>query len=248
VLHVSDGGAETLGAIVHNEKVKRPNAIKHGVYTDIAILYGEDRDEFNDLFSSLHAEWVPIGASEEEAVLSIAKAIWRKRRSQKFIESELVENLVNPNHPSYDFELGLIGFLGLMPLSPEQPFAYAANALPSNVIHHLKTEFPREKFNSVSEWTNAIAAEILLKLIPKSKITRDEPAADKWRGLALSAATVKGDLFDKDVALDERLDAMIDRAVKRLIQIKAMKQMLRSVDNGEPDRHRPKLVSGKAAN
>jgi hypothetical protein len=31
----------------------------------------------------------------------------------------------------------------------------------------------------------------------------------------------------QELALNERFDAMIDRAIKRLIQIKAMKQMLR---------------------
>jgi hypothetical protein len=40
-----------------------------------------------------------------------------------------------------------------------------------------------------------------------------------------SAATFSDNLFDR-AALDERLNAMIDRATKRLIQIKAMKQML----------------------
>ena len=32
--------------------------------------------------------------------------------------------------------------------------------------------------------------------------------------------------FQHEIALEERIDALIDRATKRLIQIKAMKQML----------------------
>jgi hypothetical protein len=39
----------------------------------------------------------------------------------------------------------------------------------------------------------------------------------------------------QELALNERLDAMIDRAIKRLIQIKAMKQMLRQ---DSPERRR----------
>jgi hypothetical protein len=46
-------------------------------------------------------------------------------------------------------------------------------------------------------------------------------------GLSQSSATVWGDLFKEELMLDERLDAMIDRALKRLIHAKAMKQMLR---------------------
>jgi len=44
--------------------------------------------------------------------------------------------------------------------------------------------------------------------------------------LSLSAATLSDELFKQELVLDERLDAMIDRAVKRLMQIKAVKQML----------------------
>ena len=36
------------------------------------------------------------------------------------------------------------------------------------------------------------------------------------------------DLFQKELAMEERLDAAIDRAVKRLVRAKAMKQMLAS--------------------
>jgi hypothetical protein len=42
----------------------------------------------------------------------------------------------------------------------------------------------------------------------------------------LGPATFSDNLFDRAIALDERLNAMIDRAIKRLIHIKAMKQML----------------------
>jgi len=45
-------------------------------------------------------------------------------------------------------------------------------------------------------------------------------------GLTTAAATFSGDLFDQATKLDERLNAMIDRAIKRLIHIKAVKQVL----------------------
>jgi hypothetical protein len=43
------------------------------------------------------------------------------------------------------------------------------------------------------------------------------------------------DTFDDDLARIERLDAMIDRTIKRLMQIKTMKQM--------HDRLEPKLIN-----
>ena len=63
---------------------KRLNALKHGVFSPITILPGEDPREFSALHSETVKEWAPIGPTEEDAVLSIAKGIWRKRRLQKF--------------------------------------------------------------------------------------------------------------------------------------------------------------------
>jgi hypothetical protein len=42
------------------------------------------------------------------------------------------------------------------------------------------------------------------------------------------ADVVGEDLFKQELAMEERLDGMIDRALKRLVQAKAMKQMLAS--------------------
>ena len=56
------------------------------------------------------------------------------------------------------------------------------------------------------------------------------------------ADVVGEDLFKQELALEERLDAMIDRAVKRLVQAKAMKQMLASPSlNGQAQQ--PKRIS-----
>lgn len=72
-----------------NQRQKRPNAQKHGAYATTLIVSGEDPQEFQDLYSGLAEEWMPVGATEEDAVLSIAKAVWRKRRVQKFLEDQL---------------------------------------------------------------------------------------------------------------------------------------------------------------
>jgi hypothetical protein len=63
-----------------NWKPKRPNAHKHGAFAKTAILPGEDPLEFEYLHHALIEEWKPIGPTEEDAVLSIAKGMWRKRR------------------------------------------------------------------------------------------------------------------------------------------------------------------------
>ena len=57
--------------------------------------------------------------------------------------------------------------------------------------------------------------------------------ADRELALFHSSVAVSDDLFKSQLELDERLDAMIDRAVKRLVQAKAMKQTL---DQTTPER------------
>src|SRR5262249_46302446 len=65
------------------------HAVKHGAFAKTAILPGEDRREFEELHSALIEEWAPVGPTEEDAVLSIAKGVWRKRRLQKFLHAEI---------------------------------------------------------------------------------------------------------------------------------------------------------------
>jgi hypothetical protein len=68
---------------MRNQKWKHHNAYKHGAFSRYAIVPGEDKEEFETLYSALVQEWMPVGATEEDAVLSLAEAIWRKRRAQR---------------------------------------------------------------------------------------------------------------------------------------------------------------------
>ena len=51
-------------------------------------------------------------------------------------------------------------------------------------------------------------------------------------------------LFDDELNLRERLEAMIDRKVKHLIQLKAMKQMLRQTSAARDD-EQPKTIAAR---
>jgi hypothetical protein len=207
------------------EKWKRPNAFKHGIFSAIAILPGEDRREFEQLLADVNAEWWPAGATEEEAVLSLASGIWLKRRQEKFFEIRHVKNFSDPRHPSYNHSLGLRGLVACMEREPETAFEeLASRMLPPDKITYLKRKCPRGDFDSTAEWAAAVINEIKTVLIPAYEIA--EPQAAALGELVKSAAAVPSDLFRQELALDERLDAKIDRAVKRLVQIKAMKQML----------------------
>jgi hypothetical protein len=217
------------------QRLKHPNAHKHGVFSATAILPGEDEREFEDLHAALIEEWSPHGATEEDAVLSIAKAVWRKRRLQRFLEVQIKRNTVDPDHPSYSERNALMALLTHLRSVPESvPFTeYAPWYLRLERFEYLKEKCPRKRFQSNSSWLDAIRNEIET-LLKRANIA---PEVEQIESLYNAATSLSGDLFKQELALDERLDAMIDRAVKRLVQAKAMKQMLgpkQISDKGRP--------------
>ncbi len=169
-------------------------------------------------------EWSPQGATEEDAVLTIAKGIWRKRRVQRLLKARMANNCLDPSHPSYDRALGLVNFAGRMKTEPETAFEkYGRQCLPSEQVKFLQDKFPRASFKSVAEWSDAITNEIYSVLVPQLT-----PKDSKIHGVfefMHSAVSVWGDEFRCELELDEHLEAMIDRAIKRLIQIKTAKQI-----------------------
>jgi hypothetical protein len=223
---------------MNNPKWKQPNALKHGVFAQSPIIPGEDPEEFKELHSAVIAEWSPAGATEEEAVFTIATAMWRKRRADTFLRMQLLKNLFDISHPAFDESLSMLAFAGRMRRTPETAQEYSSRFLSAKKINYLNEKFPRSEFDSTAEWAQAVIDEIDLLVEPTPNY-REYEVPEGLRGLlgerpegikkmlALRPSVHSGDLFSQELALNERLDAMIDRAIKRLIQLKAMKQMLR---------------------
>ena len=204
---------------------KKPtNAFKHGVFAAVTIAPGEDPKEFEKLHADLVREWEPNGATETETILGLANDYWRKRRLQKFLQIKLLRNIANPEHPSYDESNGLLYCAAVLEADPEVGFDEASRGLRADKTHYLKTKFRRGDFKSTAGWGRAIVNEIHTNLLPKSVILDPEPA--KIVRLMQSAATLSGDSFKEELALEERLDAMIDKKIRRLLTLKATKPML----------------------
>jgi len=110
----------------------------------------------------------------------------------------------------------------------------ASRLLTAATISHLKQKFPRSNYQSTSEWAEAVITEIESILLPAAppSLEATEPGegdlheplrkmAVGWKVNA-SIQNAKED-FEADLNLRQRLDAMIDRKIKHLIQLKAMK-------------------------
>ena len=73
--------------------------------TKVAILPGENPLEFERLHAKLAEEWAPDGLLEENAVLKIAKCMWRDREYQQFILSKTTTNFSEASYKEAEQEL-----------------------------------------------------------------------------------------------------------------------------------------------
>jgi len=56
-----------------------PPALKHGVYSGMALLPGEDRTAYEKFHRDIRAEYNPVGRSEEDIVTNMADLMWRRQ-------------------------------------------------------------------------------------------------------------------------------------------------------------------------
>lgn len=174
---------------------KTPSAFKHGAFSKLQFLPGEDPQEFEDLKASLFAEYKPSGASETETLGSIADLMWRERRLVIYQYAQLLRHRRtgrDGRHPAAAFR---------------DPLARSmANALSAS--HTGCAPDPKE------------VEEILAKqLIAEAADQNDD---DRLRDLD-SILTL--DQLNKELDVRNKIQSMIDRLFKRFWQARAMKSL-----------------------
>jgi hypothetical protein len=205
-------------------KQKRPNAQRHAIFSASPLVPGEDPKEYQNLLNGLVEEWTPDGRIETEIVLSIAMAIWRKRRARIFQEARRFRKNLDPADQAYDENLALTYLTIALLTDPENAFEKIRPSLRDQKVEYFRRAHPRSSFKTTAEWARAVLDEIhATKLKPSSPKIREMLNSNE---LMNSALALTPELFQQEIDLDEQLDAMRDRGVKRLIELKAMKQML----------------------
>ena len=223
-------------------------------FSKTVLFPWEDADEFEALHRSLKDEWCPSGALEEDAVYTILTCIWRKRRIRDkrnldtlaalqhkdlkvlsetplpFFDTEHETNIYALSHrpksdgsPRYADKISqLVGFSSSLYGSLDGKFLeLSISMLGGEFSTHLKREVPKEKYSTTPEWVQAVKREVDEVLLPHARSEMDSPGF-----LAAKAAEfITTDRIIEDLTLEERLDAVIDRAMRRLAQMKFMKQI-----------------------
>jgi hypothetical protein len=225
------GGPEDKSRSRRHRAGKHDNALKHGAFATMIVLPWEDPEEFRILHTALIAEWNPVGPTEQDAVFSIAKGMWRKRRMQLFFDNDMQRCSVYPDHGAYHEAHALRSFCESLESSADKPenVEFAFRLLSVKNRDHLRRKFPRHDFQSISEWIRAIQNEVTSVLLPEAeRFDRSVPVL-----ISRDARFFTQEVVKHELAVDERIDAMIDRAVKRLVQAKTYKQMLGSISQME---------------
>jgi hypothetical protein len=224
------------------------NALKHGAYAQELILPGESEREFKELFESLVAEWSPDGALEEDAVLTLAKYIWAKRRIDRyhFLEARLIHF---PMDDEFKHIRRFIFFLhgcsnmraarDCIELLPEPYKACMLHELATSKYEDTKDDIKRLK---------KVLVELLREERLYLKVFKSLP---HYVSDAEEAAKLR-ELIEKNIVAYARLDSMIDKSIKRLAQLKTFKQVIEMQSTVTTkvldDRSAPRLVPPETKN
>jgi hypothetical protein len=190
---------------------------------DQTILWGESYERYEDNLRKLYEEFTPHGIMEENQINRLAKSIWTRDRIDRNVQFKMnaKQNELRANN--------LISHLveKLKPLAPSFLKAKTVKEVedllnkfedPNGKIL-IQARWPLEKCKTPNAWGTVIA-EGLSALVPDKRF-EDEEEFFKM---------VEVFPIDEEFGTLERMDAGIDRTLKRLMQLKTMKQMFRQLD------------------
>jgi hypothetical protein len=212
----------------------RNNASKHGGFSQDLVLPDEKSEDFEQLHQSLIDEWSPTGALEEDTVLTLAQGIWLKRRVERFYHREAVWAQEHADEEELDYVAKVAAMLGHAKGVEEVTGLIAV--LPDLYRKWIEQECPRSKIDDAQSWIQCVKSKILeiMRVRQSNMIEQEHSRAFKGKKAALLR-----DLTAKKISLDERLDGRIDKAIKRLAQLKTFKQVIEvraSQKSNEPRR------------
>lgn len=187
--------------------VKKPqNALKHGAYSTVGLLPGENASEFGDLRKAVLDELAPQGPLEEDIVRTIVRLLWRKQnlstiRAAQWARQRRAQIIADE---------------------------VARRKIPDGF------EFMLPPFEATQEMQAARA---------EAARAGDEQAQDElgdYYELSQGDMATPERLID-ELQVEERLDAAIEKSLKRLLMLRGVKSM--SVASPQPvQREKPRSV------
>lgn len=222
----------------------------------------ENAAELEKLHRDLIEQYQPRGPLQEDCIQSVASFMWRKRRirdKRRFDTEaalERVENAVLWEHPpplmdtdqditihrltnrSSEPRRALDDYQQLLAFScalyrdrRSSGVSMIVDFLPEEFKEHLKEKVSEDGYETTSQWIVALKREVDGILLPMVRERR--PESDRYSETAANFLT--NERIFADLEIEERFDAGIDRALKRLFSLKAAEQL-----------DRPRIVESKS--
>jgi hypothetical protein len=197
-------------------RVKKSHpALKHGGYA-ATVLPGESVYEFEKLRQDLIANFTADGALEGDIVADLAGRLWRKQNRATFRAAEVARKHYNAIASREFAKLRASDLTEEEKEEEKESFAW----------YGITEETERQRKAMLAEREKAIQAA--------DDIARNE-LGDMYE-LAKMADTVTVACLMEDLAVEERLDAAIDKCLKRLLLVKGLKSILASSSSAPPNR------------
>lgn len=208
---------------------RKTNALTHGASAQEVMLWGERYEDYEALRSRAYEEWFPEGLTEEFEVKALIELLWRRRRLdryEKISTQKRLDQIRSDNARSRHIE-NLKAFASEFNAADTAEKVIALLSQLSPLYRNtIQRDWPLQDGDDPAQWGSRIASGLSAWKVP----VRHEGADEFLKALDPE------EVFDRSLGRIERLDAMIDRTIKRLVQIKTMKQMY--------GRLKPKLVTG----
>ncbi len=203
------------------------NAVKHGAFARDVVLPGESREDFEDLYRSLLDDFAAEGKFEEETVREIAKLLSAKRRLERWnrdkVDELRVKREIAPLKEVAYFDLNPL--LAPYPPPSQETLDYAISRCPEPYFSLIRKELRTKLESKISleeyvETAKRCAADLLPRF--RKGLEAEPKSTDYQQPLLSEIENIQAEYINAT----ERLNAIIDRLFKRMLHVKAYKEVL----------------------
>ena len=203
--------------------------MKLGSKNNELLVLEENQKDFDELHNSCIQELKPAGLLEEEVVLDIAKCIWRKRRIERLFVDEANWLREHPDLKSLQWVSTVNN-----QIRKEMPWRYVLKFLaylPKDLHEILDQNFPPPEEDFDEEWVGRVKKYLSKLHLLMFDVMLEKREASDFVGETASKIC---ELTAKQIVLEERFNMMIDKALKRLANLKAFKEIIAVQEAGRP--------------
>ena len=228
-----------------------PPNLKHGSYSTFTVLPGENAKEYGELHQKLVKELLPDGPLEENAVKTIAQCVWRINNFSVFGRAKLARTRYHP-----DVQFTLLCSQSAAKRELDKEIAGVKDALSPEKLKKFEALRKERDFVLQEGHTIMNVGATLRDHAVKQMVELGESLGVDFKYL-LESSEVEYELawlgdvvtlehLDLELKILKRLEARISRAMKTLMQAKAIKQIMGTAPTS-PSLPQPPQDSASAA-